>query len=573
MNAEATPVELQQTDEGWQLYRDGEPYFIRGAGGSHSMQELAAAGANSIRTWGADDIAALLDEAHTLGLSVTVGIWLGHERHGFDYSDAQQVAEQKERVRQTVLRYKDHPAVLIWGLGNEMEGFADGDNPLIWAAVNDIAKMVKELDPLHPTMTVTAEIGGGRIKAVHETATGIDIHGINSYGGAPSIPERLRAGGPTKPYILTEFGPPGAWEVATTEWGAAYEMTSTEKADYYRHSHEQAIANAPGQSLGGYAFTWGFKMEATATWYGMFLNDGTALGAVDAMSEIWSGKPRDNLAPAIAPLAIDGSASLDPGTELRVRAKVADPEDGPLRVHWVLRQEAGETMTGGDFRPDMPDLDGAVLESDANGALIRMPDEPDAYRLFQYVWDDAGNAAVANIPLQVKGEIRKRFPISVYEDGFAGMRWAPSGWMGNTDALTVDDTHSENPQEGLASLKLRYEGVFNWVGIAWQHPANNWGEQEGGFDLTGASQLQLWARGEYGGEKIKIGVGIIEEDQPYPDSGLASVDGIALSNEWQRYTIDLNNVDLSSIKTGFYVAITGRRTPVTVYLDSIRFVR
>ena len=69
--AEAIPVELKKTDKGWQLLRDGKPYFIRGAGGSAGLQKLAAAGANSVRTWGSDDIDDLLDEAHALGLSVT----------------------------------------------------------------------------------------------------------------------------------------------------------------------------------------------------------------------------------------------------------------------------------------------------------------------------------------------------------------------------------------------------------------------------------------------------------------------------------------------------------------------
>ena len=165
---EAIPVELRQTENGFQLLRDGEPYLIRGAGGTHSLQQLADAGANSIRTWDAQGVDALLDEAHSLGLSVTVGIWLGHERQGFDYNDEAQVSEQFERARKAVLRYKDHPALLLWGVGNEMEGYESGDSPAIWTAVNDIASMIKEIDPHHPTMTVTAELGGGRIESVHQ---------------------------------------------------------------------------------------------------------------------------------------------------------------------------------------------------------------------------------------------------------------------------------------------------------------------------------------------------------------------------------------------------------------------
>ena len=37
--AQAVPVELKETTQGWQLFRDGEPYFIRGAGGTHHVFE------------------------------------------------------------------------------------------------------------------------------------------------------------------------------------------------------------------------------------------------------------------------------------------------------------------------------------------------------------------------------------------------------------------------------------------------------------------------------------------------------------------------------------------------------
>ena len=455
---QAIPVELQSTEQGWQLLRGGKPYFIRGAGGTGSLRQLAAAGANSVRTWGADDLDALLDEAHELGLSVTIGIWLGHERHGFDYRDESQVREQFERARRYVLRYREHPALLLWGIGNEMEGFADGDNPLIWAAVNDIAEMIRELDPVHPTMTVTAEIGGSRIESVHEKSPAIDIHGINSYGGALSLAQRYRAAGGSKPYVLTEFGPPGTWETQSTAWDAPYEMTSTDKAAFYRRSYREAVIGAPGLALGSYVFNWGYKMEATATWYGMFLPDGSRLGAIDAMTELWSGKPAADLAPTVEPLVIEGDARFRPGGELRVAVAAADPEGGPLRVRWALRRESGDYAAGGDFRPMLPDIEGAIREGRQDGAVLRLPREPGPYRLFVYVYDESGNAATANQPLFVEGEVRTPMPFYVYSDGFEGMPWAPSGWMGAIDALSLDGSHADAPHEGSASIRLRYEG-------------------------------------------------------------------------------------------------------------------
>ncbi|MBT8468019.1 MAG: hypothetical protein KJN97_04640, partial [Deltaproteobacteria bacterium] len=413
-SAKATPVELRQTQQGWQLFRGGEPYFIRGAGGEGSLEQLAAAGANSVRTWGADDIGARLDAAHALGLSVPVGIWLGHERHGFDYGDETQVRKQLEAARQTVLRYKDHPAVLLWGIGNEMEGYGEGDNPAIWKAVNDIAAMVKKLDPFHPTMTATAELGGGRIDGVQKHCPAIDIHGINSYGGSLSVVDRYRAGGATKPYVLTEFGPLGVWEIPKNDWGAPSEPTSTEKAAFYRRSYESGVLGARGLALGSYVFKWGFKMEATPTWYGMFLRDGAPLGAVDVMTELWSGRPPPNLSPTVEPLIIEGGPQVDPGDEIRVRAVIADPEGAAIRVRWGLRRESGAYTAGGDFQRVPPEMKGAVLEGSASGARLSMPKDPGPYRLFLYAYDAAGRAATANVPLLVKGEVRTPMPVYVY---------------------------------------------------------------------------------------------------------------------------------------------------------------
>jgi hypothetical protein len=401
--ADPVPVELRQVDGQWQLLRDGEPYQIRGAGGSAHLDRLAAAGANSVRTWTPDNVGPLLDKAHSLGMTVTVGLWLEHERHGkIDYSDEEQVREQLEKIRAAVLRYRNHPALLLWGVGNEMEEYASGDDPRIWAAVNEVAEMIKELDPHHPTMTVTAELGGGRIEMVHKHTPAIDIHGINAYGGAASIPERMQKGGATKPYVITEFGPRGPWESPTTDWGAPLEQTSTQKADFYRQTYQRAILDNPGMALGGYAFLWGDKMEGTATWFGMLLDDGSKIAVVDAMSELWTGEYPADRAPTIEPVTVDIATVIDPGTDILATVRVADPEGEAVSLRWALRPESGDYATGGDFRPAIRDIDGAVLEAEGAFAKVRMPDEPGAYRLFVYASDPAGNAATANIPLLVK---------------------------------------------------------------------------------------------------------------------------------------------------------------------------
>jgi len=122
---------------------------------------------------------------------VVVGIWLGHERHNFNYSDSARVAAQFEMAKAAIDKYKNHQAVLAWGIGNEMDGYKeDGGNPLIWKAVEQIAAYAKSVDPNHPTMTVVAEILPKRVENINTLCPSIDIIGINTYAGCASIPQR-----------------------------------------------------------------------------------------------------------------------------------------------------------------------------------------------------------------------------------------------------------------------------------------------------------------------------------------------------------------------------------------------
>src|SRR5687767_10405892 len=86
--AQVIPVRVVSNPTGqWQMLRGGKPYFVNGAGGNQRLELLKASGGNSIRTWGAETAQKDLDAAHSLGLTVTVGIWLGHKEHGFRYDD------------------------------------------------------------------------------------------------------------------------------------------------------------------------------------------------------------------------------------------------------------------------------------------------------------------------------------------------------------------------------------------------------------------------------------------------------------------------------------------------------
>jgi hypothetical protein len=375
--------------------------MIKGGGGRVYLEALKEAGGNSLRTWGEDDLEPLLDRAQELGLTVTVGIWLGQERQGFNYGDAGSVRREIEKARGFFRRYRRHPALLMWGLGNEMEG--SGDNPVIWRTVNEIAKLAKLEDPDHPTMTVIAEAGGRKISQFMSLCPDVDVLGINSYGGLPTLPKRLADAGLDRPYVITEFGPPGPWEVRKTGWNAPIEPTSTEKARNYLSNYSGSIAAQQGRCVGSYAFLWGHKQEATATWFGMFLPSGERLGAVDAMTFAWTNAWPANRAPELSALRTEArETKLTPGTKLTAKLDATDPEGDPLVVRWELRSESADRRLGGDRESEPPAHPECFVEAKGLEATFRAPTRPGSYRIFAYVYDGKGGAACANVPFSVR---------------------------------------------------------------------------------------------------------------------------------------------------------------------------
>ncbi|MDZ7636871.1 MAG: glycoside hydrolase family 2 TIM barrel-domain containing protein [Bryobacterales bacterium] len=409
--AGAASVQVEKHGEGYRLLRDGKPYFIKGAGGSQKLDVLKEAGGNSIRTWRVEP--ETLDRAKEKDLTVLMGLSVARPRHGFDYGDKAAVAKQLEEARQMVLKYKDHPALLMWGVGNEVElDVTPADRPRLWAALEDLAKMVKQVDGKHPVLIILAGIGGGKLAELNKYCPSIDVLGINAYGGMMTVPEQLAKEGWTKPYAVTEFGPRGHWEVQKTPWGLPIEDNSTMKADFYLKAYQHTISGQPN-CLGSYVFLWGQKQEKTHTWYGMFLPEGNRTGSVDALSYAWTGKWPSNRSPRIGAQAVtlkpaDGKAGdaariFAPGTKLQASFDVADPEGQPLTIRWDVRRDvSGVPQTGGDREDSTPPIEGAILETEGKQATIRLPDAPANYRIFVYAFDTSGSAATANVPVKVQ---------------------------------------------------------------------------------------------------------------------------------------------------------------------------
>lgn len=399
-------VTLENKDGVYKIYRDGKPYFIRGGGGSGSMDTLVASGGNSIRTWDTDNAQHILDQAQQKGLTVMLGLRLGIERHGFNYDDAAAVQAQKAAIREEIIKYKDSPALLSWGIGNELDLFYKNTN--VWFAVEDIAKMIKELDPNHLVTTVVAGVNAEKIKLIKERVPSIDYLSVNIYGGLETLPKELLNMGWKGPYAVTEWGPTGHWEIAKTTWNAPIEQTSTEKANSYRERYQAGVLGAPDRALGSYAFLWGQKQETTPTWYGVFLESGDATEVVDTLQFLWSGAWPQERAPSIAGFLVDGkkatqSVYLTANKTYNVKFDVHHPNNEAFTIRWEFLPESTDIKSGGDreARPT-PVADLVVKDNGAGVMEFKAPVKSGAYRLFAYATTNAHKAAVANFPFYVK---------------------------------------------------------------------------------------------------------------------------------------------------------------------------
>ncbi|MEO0512617.1 MAG: glycoside hydrolase family 2 TIM barrel-domain containing protein [Planctomycetota bacterium] len=418
VSAQPVPVEVVETDNGWRLLRGGEPYYIHGAGGDDHLELLNDLGGNSIRTWGAEQleprewpdgrVMSLPDRAHELGLTICAGFWVQHPSGGyitggFDYDNEEQVQGQIDEARKFVRKWKDHPAILMWGVGNEATG---SDNRRAFIELERIAKVFKQEDPNHPTMTAIPGVWPNHGGLFKELCPSIDILGVNAYGGLPSVPQTLESQGYTGPYVVTEYGPIGHWETAKTDWGAEVEQTSAGKARTYVEFHRAGVSNMPRRALGAYIFLWGQKQERTETWYGMFLKSGEKTATVDAMARIWQDDPKlelDNHAPLVEALETPIAMSyVEGGVVVRAHVDVTDPDRDRLTVRWVVRSESTDKKMGGAYERQPGDVDGVIESASGLTARVRIPEEPGPYRLFAYVYDGKGAAGTANVPFFVK---------------------------------------------------------------------------------------------------------------------------------------------------------------------------
>ena len=402
-------LELKKEKDKYQLYLNGEPFWINGAGCEYgNIEKLAEHGANSFRTWSTDNGRSsgkeILDRAYRNGLYVTMGIDVAKERHGFDYNDEAAVAKQFERIKKEILMYKDHPALIIWAIGNELNHRAS--NPKVWDAVNQISEYIHKVDPNHLTTSTTAGLHREMIDQIKERAPDLDLLSVQYYADIVNLPRYIKESGWDGPYMVTEWGATGHWEIGRTTWDRPIENNSSVKADLYLERFRTAIEPNKDQCVGSYVFLWGQKQERTPTWYGMFLPTGEETESVDVMHYIWNGKWPENRTPRLESVHLDGKTPyeniyVEPGKTYKVTSSVTDPDNDEIKYVWEVKPESTDLGEGGD-KESVPESLPNLVKGEGAEVMMTAPKEEGAYRLFLYALDGQGHGAHVNVPFFVK---------------------------------------------------------------------------------------------------------------------------------------------------------------------------
>lgn len=173
--------------EGTKLFLNDSPYLIKGicyhpvpkGKDKRSFETLEQdialmleAGINTIRVYEPVDDSAVLDQLNAAGIQLIIGF--GYNQNGvYDIASG--------TVLDYVKKYKDHPAILFWELGNEYNYHPEwfgGDIATWYKALNSTAAAIQALDKNHPVATAHGEIPTEEVLSANPN---IDLWGVNVY--------------------------------------------------------------------------------------------------------------------------------------------------------------------------------------------------------------------------------------------------------------------------------------------------------------------------------------------------------------------------------------------------------
>ena len=278
------------------LMVNGQPFFVKGVaygptpiGYSYAYNFIADSGiynrdfpllramhCNVIRTWTKITSTGFLDAAYNNGVD-PIYVIMGFYIEPYNVSNPTYRVAIVNEFREYVRTYKDHPAVLMWAPGNEIDYeinkiWPDNENRIKdwYTLLNELAKTAYEVEgnAYHPVITSNWEIifiGEPSVGSDDNSMSFLDAWGATSFRGRSF--EGLfhyYSGKSSKPLLITEFGI-DAWDTVNQ---AEDEATQADYAAALWDEIVEASDVALGGCVMGYSDVWWMAGDASSHDYG-----------------------------------------------------------------------------------------------------------------------------------------------------------------------------------------------------------------------------------------------------------------------------------------------------------------
>ncbi|MET9409763.1 discoidin domain-containing protein [Streptomyces sp. NPDC002935] len=412
--AAGSVVKVTGSQGNWQLTVDGSPYQIKGltwgpavADAGRYMPDLKSMGVNTVRTWGTDASSKpLFDAAAAQGIKVIAGFWLqpgggpgsgGCVNYLTDTAYKNQMLAEFPKWADT---YKDNPGVLMWNVGNEsvlgLQNCYSGaelerQRDAYTTLVNDITKKIHAVDPNHPVTSTDAWTGAWPY--YKRNAPDLDLYAVNAYNAVCDVKSAWEQGGYTKPYIVTETGPAGEWEVPDDANGVPAEPTDRAKTDGYTRAWN-CVTGHKGVALGATMFHYGTEYDFGGIWFNLLPAGEKRLSYYAVKKAYGADTSRDNTPPVISDLTVEGDAGKVPaGRDLTLAVRATDPNGDPIT--YEVLDNSMYIDQGKQLNP--------LPSTDLGGGRLRVtaPDRPGVWKIYVKAKDGKGNVGVETRSVRV----------------------------------------------------------------------------------------------------------------------------------------------------------------------------
>lgn len=433
-------------DPVWRPFLDRDLPLMRAAGVNlirlYSMWAWAA-GDFTVRPLNGDKTHTLshqgfMDMAYNNGthpMYVLVNVFIESGR----WADPAYQAQIEDVYRQLATELKDHPAVMGFMVGNELNSAGNRVNPQFWQWIDRLAGIVKEIAPDKLTTMALVDDNLLSIDGANAHAPGapgnamphLDVWGINNYRGLMTTgftPEfwadyQVKT---KKPVLMTEWGTPASHHIPNAPYptGMPSELPNRaeDQATYIRNHYNDMVNHSTingGISSGGALFMWAdqwdkqgcgacspSKQDGTASengafpgkwhdeeWFGIHALDKDPPRPLDqnwnmAASRPW---PADKLVPRAAYDVIK-SLFTKPDPEVRVTTQTLQTAVAEARAQDSAHSEVVQVTTSDEIQVSISLLSNHFegLMADWYVGVVVYPDQASETGAVYYLLPDNG---------------------------------------------------------------------------------------------------------------------------------------------------------------------------------------